>query len=68
MIDLRLMDSLTSALPDYSHFVVVGDKDQLPSVGAGNVLSKFSMRWCCPQATVCVQRTCLQVAYFPPFI
>lgn len=38
MIDLILMDQLLRALPDKIILVLVGDIDQLPSVGAGNVL------------------------------
>ncbi len=38
MVDLLLMDSLLSALPRGSRIIMVGDCDQLPSVGAGNVL------------------------------
>ena len=38
MIDLMLMDGFLSALEDDSRLIIVGDADQLPSVGAGNVL------------------------------
>ena len=38
MIDLSLMATLVRALPDGARLVLVGDVDQLPSVGAGNVL------------------------------
>jgi exodeoxyribonuclease V alpha subunit len=38
MIDLILMNSLLKAVPLGSHLLLVGDADQLPSVGAGNVL------------------------------
>ncbi len=38
MLDIRLTDSLLSALPDTATLVIVGDTDQLPSVGPGNVL------------------------------
>lgn len=38
MIDVFLMHSLLKALPDRSHLILLGDVDQLPSVGAGNVL------------------------------
>jgi exodeoxyribonuclease V alpha subunit len=38
MIDLRLMDSLLAACPDDMQVVMVGDVDQLPSVGPGSVL------------------------------
>ena len=38
MIDLLLMNSLLKAVPETMKVVFVGDVDQLPSVGAGNVL------------------------------
>ncbi len=38
MIDTFLMYSLLKALPDYARVVFVGDVNQLPSVGPGNVL------------------------------
>lgn len=38
MIDIGLMLSFLTALPSASRLIVVGDADQLPSVGPGNVL------------------------------
>ncbi len=38
MVDSLLFDSVLRALPFHSRLVMVGDSDQLPSVGAGNVL------------------------------
>ena len=38
MIDIILMNSLLKAVPLSMHLILVGDIDQLPSVGAGNVL------------------------------
>ena len=38
MIDLPLMAALLRALPESAHLVLVGDVDQLPSVGPGAVL------------------------------
>ena len=38
MIDILLMYSLMKALPVHMRLILVGDIDQLPSVGAGNVL------------------------------
>ena len=38
MIDVVLMNALLRALPDHARVVLVGDIDQLPSVGPGNVL------------------------------
>ncbi|MBR0184494.1 MAG: AAA family ATPase, partial [Synergistaceae bacterium] len=39
MIDVILMNSLLKAVPDNMTLILVGDVDQLPSVGAGKVLS-----------------------------
>ncbi len=41
MVDLLLMQSLLRALPERCRLVLVGDPDQLPSVGAGNLFSDF---------------------------
>ena len=38
MIDLGLMDALLKAMRRGSRLILIGDCDQLPSVGAGNVL------------------------------
>ena len=38
MIDIMLMYNLLKALPEQMTLILVGDIDQLPSVGAGNVL------------------------------
>lgn len=38
MVDVMLMQALLRALPTDAKLILVGDKDQLPSVGAGNVL------------------------------
>jgi exodeoxyribonuclease V alpha subunit len=38
MIDVFLAHALIKALPYSAHLVLIGDIDQLPSVGAGNVL------------------------------
>ncbi len=38
MIDILLMNHLLKAVENGSHLLVVGDVDQLPSVGPGNVL------------------------------
>ena len=37
MVDVLLMAALLRAMPDKCRLVLVGDADQLPSVGAGNV-------------------------------
>ena len=39
MVDILLMDALLRALPPDARLVLVGDADQLPSVGPGNVFS-----------------------------
>ncbi|CCI87176.1 ATP-dependent RecD-like DNA helicase [Lactobacillus gigeriorum] len=39
MVDMFLFEQLLSAINLTSHIVFVGDKDQLPSVGAGNVFA-----------------------------
>lgn len=48
MIDVHLMKALLEALPDECRLVLLGDKDQLPSVDAGAVLgdvvAKFDER------------------------
>lgn len=38
MIDLLLMHSLLKAIPQGTRLIIVGDSNQLPSVGPGNVL------------------------------
>jgi len=38
MVDLILMNNLVKAVPRHANLVLVGDVDQLPSVGAGAVL------------------------------
>lgn len=38
MVDVRLMRDIVAALPDSATLILVGDIDQLPSVGPGNVL------------------------------
>ena len=38
MVDAELMAALAQALPDYAALMMVGDIDQLPSVGPGRVL------------------------------
>jgi exodeoxyribonuclease V alpha subunit len=38
MLDSRLAAALLQAVPSRAHLLLVGDTDQLPSVGAGNVL------------------------------
>ena len=39
MIDVPLMNALLKAVPDHAGLILVGDVDQLPSVGPGQVLA-----------------------------
>jgi len=39
MLDVFLFNSLLEALPSHCHLVLIGDVDQLPSVGPGNILN-----------------------------
>lgn len=48
MIDVVLMNSLLKAIPLGMRLVLVGDIDQLPSVGAGNVLRDMIDSECFP--------------------
>lgn len=42
MIDLKLMFHLLAALPDQAQLILLGDRDQLASVAAGNVLGDIT--------------------------
>ncbi len=46
MMDIRLAEALCDAVKDGTRLIFVGDKDQLPSVGAGNVLSDLIRSEC----------------------
>ena len=48
MIDIMLMYNLLKALPEQMSLILVGDIDQLPSVGAGNVLRDIIDSGCVP--------------------
>ena len=48
MIDIMLMYNLLKAVPDAMTLILVGDIDQLPSVGAGNVLRDIIDSGCFP--------------------
>ena len=39
MVDIILMDALLQAMPDSARLILVGDADQLPSVGPGRVFA-----------------------------
>jgi exodeoxyribonuclease V alpha subunit len=46
MIDTLLMNSLLKAIPDHARVIFVGDINQLPSVGPGNVLKDMIASKC----------------------
>ena len=52
MIDAGLMHSLLMAVPAGTRLILVGDTDQLPSVGAGNVLHDIIASRCFPVTTL----------------
>jgi exodeoxyribonuclease V alpha subunit len=45
MLDVVLCNSLLKAVPPQAHVLFVGDVDQLPSVGPGNVLHDLLTSW-----------------------
>ena len=51
MIDTLLMNHLLKAIPSHARVIFVGDIDQLPSVGPGNVLKETIRSECIP---VCI--------------
>ena len=48
MIDIGLMRALLAALPDDCRLILVGDADQLPPVGPGNVFSDILRSYAIP--------------------
>jgi exodeoxyribonuclease V alpha subunit len=52
MVDVYLAESLLSALPDEARVVLVGDVDQLPSVGPGAFLKDIIASGAVPVATL----------------
>jgi len=48
MIDLMLMDGLLNAVKEGTRLIFTGDADQLPPVGAGNVLRDMIASGCIP--------------------
>lgn len=48
MVDLSLMHALMLAIVPGTHLILVGDENQLPSVGAGNVLKDIIRSGCVP--------------------
>ena len=52
MVDLPLMHALLSAVVPGTRLVLVGDVDQLPSVGPGSVLKDIITSECFPVVTL----------------
>lgn len=52
MIDTQLMYSLLKAVPDHARLIFVGDINQLPSVGPGNVLKDIIASRAVPVTTL----------------
>jgi exodeoxyribonuclease V alpha subunit len=52
MIDMVLMHHLLKAVPAFATFILVGDVNQLPSVGAGNVLNDIIASSAVPVVTL----------------
>ena len=50
MVDIQLMNALCKAVVPGTHLILVGDVDQLPSVGPGNVLKDMIASECFPVA------------------
>lgn len=48
MVDITLFEALLAAMPYGCRLILVGDSDQLPSVGAGNVLHDVIESGCVP--------------------
>jgi exodeoxyribonuclease V alpha subunit len=48
MVDTFLMHSLLKAIPDHARVIFIGDINQLPSVGPGNVLKDMIASLCVP--------------------
>lgn len=48
MVDMFIMHALMQAIVPGTHLILVGDENQLPSVGAGNVLKDIIRSHCIP--------------------
>lgn len=48
MVDMALMHALMKAVMPGTHLIFVGDENQLPSVGAGNILKDIIRSGCVP--------------------
>ena len=62
MVDVMLMQALMKAVPDKAALLIVGDIDQLPSVGPGQVLADGDFGWFTPYAALCGIGLCLGYA------
>lgn len=61
MVDVYLMKSLLDHIGPGTRLVMVGDKDQLPSVGAGNVLADIKASGLVPSVELsCIYRQALE--------
>ncbi|MGN0708574.1 MAG: ATP-dependent RecD-like DNA helicase [Faecalibacterium sp.] len=60
MVDVRLFQALLTALPYRCRVIMVGDADQLPSVGPGNILGEVIRSQLVP--TVCLNEIFRQAA------
>src|SRR6516164_5172370 len=60
MIDVPLMHKLIQALPERAHLLIVGDVDQLPSVGPGSALADILRSGVVP--AVCLREIFRQAA------
>ena len=60
MVDVKLFQALIAALRYSCRIIMVGDADQLPSVGPGNILGEIVRSGCVP--TVCLNEIFRQAA------
>jgi exodeoxyribonuclease V alpha subunit len=59
MVDLRLLDALLAALPRHARLLLLGDRDQLAAVEAGNVFGALCSRARGPSAQRAAELTAL---------
>lgn len=52
MVDITLLYALLKSIPDGTRLIMVGDENQLPSVGPGNVLRDMIASGCFPTVTL----------------
>ena len=62
MVDVLLMQALLKAIPDPAALLIVGDIDQLPSVGPGQVLADIVASGAVPVVRWCSKHTCFGMA------